>query len=144
MIRGLFMMPTRGMRMMHSLLVIARLMVFGGFLVMTRGVPILFGRFLVLLRSLGRHGLSSPSVARVPRAMRDTCACIHQRTLAQASHAICGILATNVEIMRKTCRLRGQMHHTCSALHRPRAADRRRAQAQPAFKGYSLQVILVG
>ena len=28
------------------------------------------------------------------------------------------------------------MHHTCSALHRPRAADRRRAQAQPAFKGY--------
>jgi hypothetical protein len=33
------------------------------------------------------------------------------------------------------------MHHTCSALHRPRAADRRRAQARPAFKGYSLQVI---
>ena len=60
MIRGLFMMPTRGMRMMRGSLVIARLMVFGGFLVMTRGVPLLFGRFLVLLRSLGRHGLSSP------------------------------------------------------------------------------------
>ena len=28
------------------------------------------------------------------------------------------------------------MHHTHSALHRPRAANRRRAQAQPAFKGY--------
>ena len=28
------------------------------------------------------------------------------------------------------------MHHTRSALHRPRAANRRRAQAQPAFKGY--------
>jgi hypothetical protein len=28
------------------------------------------------------------------------------------------------------------MHHTRSALHRPHAANRRRAQAQPAFKGY--------
>ena len=27
------------------------------------------------------------------------------------------------------------MHHTHSALHRPRAAHRRRAQAQPAFRG---------
>src|ERR1044071_8107569 len=59
MIRGLFMMPTRGMSMMRGFLVIAHLMVFGGFLVMPRGVPILFGRFLVLLRSLDRHDISS-------------------------------------------------------------------------------------
>src|ERR1043165_164471 len=59
MIRGLFNMPTRGMRMMCGFLVMARLMVFGGFLVMPRGVPILFGRYLVLLRSLDRHGISS-------------------------------------------------------------------------------------
>jgi hypothetical protein len=35
MIRGLFMMPTRGLRMMRGFLVMAHLMVFGGFLVMT-------------------------------------------------------------------------------------------------------------
>jgi hypothetical protein len=45
MTRGLFMVPMHGMRMMHSFLAIARLMV--------------FGCFLVLLRSLGGHGLSS-------------------------------------------------------------------------------------
>jgi len=45
MTRGLFMVSTHGMRMMHSFLAIARLMV--------------FGCFLVLLRSLGGHGLSS-------------------------------------------------------------------------------------
>ena len=60
MIRGLFMMPMRGMSIVRGFLVIARLMVFGGFLVMTRGVSILCGRFLVLLRSLGRHDFSFP------------------------------------------------------------------------------------
>ena len=35
MIRGLFMMPTRGLRMMRGFLVMAHLMVCGGFLVMT-------------------------------------------------------------------------------------------------------------
>jgi hypothetical protein len=30
------------------------------------------------------------------------------------------------------------MHHMRSVLHRPRAAHRRRAQAQPAFKGYGV------
>ena len=59
MLRGLCMMPTRGMRMTRGFLVIARLMVFGGFLVMARGVRILFSRFLVLLRSLGGHSISS-------------------------------------------------------------------------------------
>jgi hypothetical protein len=60
MIRGLSIMPTRGMRMVRGFLVITRLMVFGGFLVVTRGVPILFGRFFVPLRNLGRNGISSP------------------------------------------------------------------------------------
>jgi hypothetical protein len=59
MIRALFMMPTRGMRMMRGLLVMAHLMVCGGFLGMTRGVHILFGRFRVRLRSLGGQGISS-------------------------------------------------------------------------------------
>src|SRR5439155_22752475 len=57
-------------------------------------------------------------------------------TIAQTSRAICDILATNIGIVRKSCREGEQMHHTRSALHRPRAANRRRAQAQPAFKGY--------
>jgi hypothetical protein len=57
-------------------------------------------------------------------------------TIAQASHTFCDILATNIGIVRKACREGEQMHHTHSALHRPRAANRRRAQAQPAFKGY--------
>jgi hypothetical protein len=35
-------------------------MVFGGFLVMTRGVPIMFSRLLVLRSSLGGHGLYLP------------------------------------------------------------------------------------
>jgi hypothetical protein len=53
------MMPTRDLRMLRGFLVMAHLMVFGGFLVMTRGVPILFSRLLVLRRSLGGHRLSS-------------------------------------------------------------------------------------
>jgi hypothetical protein len=56
MLRGLFMMPTRGMRMMRGFLVTARLMVFGGFLMMPRGVLMLFSRFLVMLCSFGGHG----------------------------------------------------------------------------------------
>jgi hypothetical protein len=60
MIHSLCMMPSRDLRMMLGFLVMAHLMVFGGFLVMTRGVPILFSRLLVLRRSLGGHGLSLP------------------------------------------------------------------------------------
>jgi hypothetical protein len=59
MLHGLCMMPTRDLRMLRGFRVMAHLMVDGGFLVMTRGVPILFSRLLVLLRSLGGHGLSS-------------------------------------------------------------------------------------
>jgi hypothetical protein len=77
MLRGLFMMPTRGMRMMRGFLVIARLMVFGGFLMMTRGVLMLFGRFLVMLCSLGGHSLSFsdrlfPTRTRFPPQEVDT------------------------------------------------------------------------
>jgi hypothetical protein len=57
--RGLGMMPTRGLDIMRGFRVMAPLIVFGGFLVMTRGVPILFSRLLVLRRSLGGHRLSS-------------------------------------------------------------------------------------
>jgi hypothetical protein len=57
-------------------------------------------------------------------------------TIAQASPAFCDILATNIGIVRKACREGGQMRHTRSALHRPRAGNKRRAKAQPAFKGY--------
>jgi hypothetical protein len=35
-------------------------------------------------------------------AMRDSCACIHQRTIAQVSRVFCAILAQNVGIVRKT------------------------------------------
>jgi hypothetical protein len=59
MIHSLCMMPTRDLRMMRGFLVMAHLMVFGGFLVIMRGVPILVSRFLVLRRSLGGHSLSS-------------------------------------------------------------------------------------
>jgi hypothetical protein len=81
-------------------------------------------------------------VPHVERSCLETCetplhACI-RTTIAQASHAICDILATNIGIVRKACR-----EGKCTT-RVPRAADRRRAQAQPAFKGYSLQVILVG
>jgi len=77
MLRGLFMMPTGGMRMMRGFLVIARLMVFGGFLMMTRGVLMLFGRFLVMLCSLGGHSLSFsdrlfPTRTRFPPQEVDT------------------------------------------------------------------------
>jgi hypothetical protein len=57
--RGLGMMRTRGLRMLRGFRVLPHLMVGGGFLVMTRGVPILFSRLLVLRRSLGGHRLSS-------------------------------------------------------------------------------------
>ena len=59
MLRGLGMMPTRGLYIMRGFRVLASLIVFGRFLVMTRGVPILFSRLLVLRRSLGGHRLSS-------------------------------------------------------------------------------------
>jgi hypothetical protein len=52
------MIPTRGLRMMRGFLVPARRMVFGGFLGMTRSVPLLFGRFLVRLCSPGGQSLS--------------------------------------------------------------------------------------
>ena len=56
MMRGLFMMPTGRMRMMRGFLVTAGLMVFGGFLVMPRGVLMLCRCVLVMLCSFGRHG----------------------------------------------------------------------------------------
>jgi hypothetical protein len=56
MMRGLFMMPTGSMRMMRGFLVTACLVVFGGFLVMPRGVLMLFRCVLVMLCSFGRHG----------------------------------------------------------------------------------------
>jgi len=56
MMRGLFMMPTGRMRMMRGFLVTAGLMVFGGFLVMPRGVLMLFRCVIVMLCSFGRHG----------------------------------------------------------------------------------------
>jgi len=58
MLRGLFMMPTGGMRMMRGFLVIPGLMVFGGFFVMPRGVLMLFRRLIVMLGCFGRHGKS--------------------------------------------------------------------------------------
>jgi hypothetical protein len=56
---GLCMMPTRGLHMLRGFLEMPRLMVDGGFLILTRGVPILCRRLRVLLRSLGGHGRSS-------------------------------------------------------------------------------------
>jgi len=41
-------------------------------------------------------------------AMRDPCACVYQRTIAQVSRAFCAILAQNVGIVRKTCRAEGK------------------------------------
>jgi len=41
-------------------------------------------------------------------AMRDPCACVYQRTIAQVSRAFCAILAQNVGIVRKTCRAAGR------------------------------------
>jgi hypothetical protein len=46
---GLFMMATGGMRMMRGFLVTACLMVFGSFLVMPRGVLMLFRCLIVML-----------------------------------------------------------------------------------------------
>ena len=57
--RGLCMMRTRGLRMLRGFRVLTHLMVGGGCLVMTRGVPILCRRLRVLLRSLDGHGRSS-------------------------------------------------------------------------------------
>jgi len=59
MLPGLCMMPTRDLRMLRGFRVLTHLMVGGGFLVMTRGVPILCRRLLVLLRSLDGHSHSS-------------------------------------------------------------------------------------
>jgi len=56
MMRGLVMMPTRGMRMMRSLLVMTSLMLFGGFLMMPRGVLMLCRRVLVMLGFFRGHG----------------------------------------------------------------------------------------
>ena len=56
MMRGMFMMPTGAMRMMSGFLVIACLMVFGGFLMVPRGVLMLFRRLIVMLCSFGGHG----------------------------------------------------------------------------------------
>jgi hypothetical protein len=50
--RGLCMMRTRGLRMLRGFRILPHLMVDGGFLVLTRGVPILCRRLRVLLRSL--------------------------------------------------------------------------------------------
>ena len=57
--RGLCMMRTRDLRMLHGFRVLPHLMVGGGCLVLTRGVPILCRRLLVLLRSLDGHRHSS-------------------------------------------------------------------------------------
>ena len=56
--RGLGMMPTRSLHMLRGLLVMPHLMVCDGFLIMTRGVPILFRRVRVLRCSLERHSRS--------------------------------------------------------------------------------------
>jgi hypothetical protein len=59
MLRGLGKVPTRRLRMLCGFRTVARLLVCGGFLVMTGGMRILFSRFLMLHRSLGGHGRSS-------------------------------------------------------------------------------------
>jgi hypothetical protein len=60
--------PTsEGFPMKPLALAMGSIIVFGGFLVMTRGVPILFSRLLVLRRSLGGHSLFSHE--RVGHAM---------------------------------------------------------------------------
>jgi hypothetical protein len=56
MMRGMFMMPTSGMRMMRGLLVIPGLMVFGGFFMMLRRVLMMFRRVLVMLGCFRGHG----------------------------------------------------------------------------------------
>ena len=56
MLRGMFMMPTGGMRMMRGFLVIPSLMVFGGFFVMPRGVLMMLRRVLVMLGCFRGHG----------------------------------------------------------------------------------------
>ncbi len=53
MMRGMFMMPTGAMRMMRGFLVIACLMVFGGFLMVPRGVLMLFRRLMLPLEAYG-------------------------------------------------------------------------------------------
>jgi hypothetical protein len=55
MMRGMFVVPTSGMRMMRSFLVIAFLMVFGGFLMMPRRVLMMFRCVLVMLGCFGGH-----------------------------------------------------------------------------------------
>lgn len=66
--RGLGMMPTRSLHMLRGVLVMPHLVVCDGFLIMTRGVPILFRRVRVLRCSLERHSRSSHE--RVPPTRR--------------------------------------------------------------------------
>ena len=56
MMRGMFMMPTGGMRMMRGCLVMTGLMMFGGFFMMPRGVLMMFRGVLVMLCGFGGHG----------------------------------------------------------------------------------------
>src|SRR5262245_6926095 len=55
MMRGLVMMPTSGMRMMRSLLVMTSLVLFGSFFMMPRGVLMLGRGVLVMLGCFGGH-----------------------------------------------------------------------------------------
>ena len=71
MVRGMFMMPTGGMRMMRRFLVMPGFMMFGGFFVMPRGVLMMFRRVLVMLSCFGGHGETSlervlPKQAPIP------------------------------------------------------------------------------
>jgi len=56
MVRGLVMMPTGGMRMMRSCLVMPGLMVFGGFFMVPRGVLMLCRRVLMMFGCFRGHG----------------------------------------------------------------------------------------
>ena len=70
--------------------------------------------------------------------------CIRQK-VRHGARAVCGILATNVEIMRKAGRWGGQTPHLPAACRRPRATNRRRAQASgpPARFGLSTTLSVV-
>jgi hypothetical protein len=56
MMRGMEMVPMRGMRMMRRLVGIAVLMVLGGVLVMLGRLGVVMGGFFVMLREFVRHG----------------------------------------------------------------------------------------
>src|SRR5262252_10916582 len=53
MVRGMFMMPTGGMRMMRRFLVMPGFMLFGGFFVMPRGVLMMFCGVLMMFCGFG-------------------------------------------------------------------------------------------